>query len=140
MVEDAFTNIQSKIKINVLLSDPFNLTRGVWRGCLFSVLLYINEGEVLYGFINVNKRINGIQTGDNEIINWNRKFCWHHHHLLKRYYLPKVILKLYDDVTSSKINFSKSLALWAGAYKNKISQPGKMKYWKFPLKYLELTL
>ena len=69
MVEDAFTNIQSKIKINVLLSDPFNLTRGVCRGCLFSVLLYINGGEVLYGFINVNKRINGIQTGDNEIIN-----------------------------------------------------------------------
>ena len=31
-----------------------------------------------------------------------------------------MILKLYEDASSSKINFSKSQALWARSYKNRI--------------------
>ena len=61
MVKDACTNIQSKIKINGLLSDPFTLTQEVCQGCLFSMLLYIIAAEVLASFINANKRIKGIQ-------------------------------------------------------------------------------
>ena len=34
---------------------------------LFSMILYIIETEVLASFINANKRIKGIQTGDHEI-------------------------------------------------------------------------
>ena len=67
MVKDVYTNIQSKIKINGLLSDPFTLTREVCQGCLFSMLLYIIAAEVLASFINANKRIKGIQIGDHEI-------------------------------------------------------------------------
>ena len=52
----------------------------------------------------------------------------------------KVILKLYEDASSSKINFSKSQSSWDGAYKNWTDQPGQMKWLKFPLKYLELNL
>ena len=69
MVEDAYTNIQSKIKINGLLSDPFTLTQGVCQGCLFSVLLYIFGVEVLVSFISANKRVKRIQIGDHEILN-----------------------------------------------------------------------
>ena len=54
--------------------------------------------------------------------------------------MPQVILKLYDDAYSSKINFSKRQPLWGAAYKNGIDQPEKMKSWKFPLKYLALIL
>ena len=38
----------------------------------------------------------------------------------------QVILNLYEDVSKSKANFSKSQALQAGAYKNRIDQPGGM--------------
>ena len=41
MVKDVYTNIQSKIKINGPLSDPFTLMREVCHGCLSSMLLYI---------------------------------------------------------------------------------------------------
>ena len=61
MVKGVYTNIQSKIKINGLLSDPFTLTREVCQGCLFSMLLYIIAAEVLVSFINANKRIKGLK-------------------------------------------------------------------------------
>ena len=64
MVEDAYTNIQSKIKINGILPDPFTLTSGVCQRCLLSMLLYIIVTDVLTSFINVIERINGIQVGD----------------------------------------------------------------------------
>ena len=66
MVEDAYTNIQSKIKTNGSLSDLFTITRVVCQGCLFSILLYIIPAEVLASFNNVNKKIKGIQIGDHE--------------------------------------------------------------------------
>ena len=65
MVEDLYANIQSKIKINGIVPDPFTLMRGVW--CLFSMLLYDIVAKVLASFINTNKRIKGIQIGDHEI-------------------------------------------------------------------------
>ena len=67
MVEDAYTIIQSKIKINGLLSDPVTLNRRVFQGCLFSMLLYIIVAKVLASFINANKKIEGIQILDHEI-------------------------------------------------------------------------
>ena len=45
----------------------------------------------------------------------------------------QVILKLYEDASSSKINFS---VLWAGAYKNKIGQPGTIERSQFFIKIL----
>ena len=39
----------------------------VHQGCLFSMLLYNNEAEVLVNFINAYKTIKGIQIGDYEI-------------------------------------------------------------------------
>ena len=59
-VKDVYTNIQSKIKINGLQSDPFTLTWEVCQGYLFSMLLHIISAEVLATLINANKRIKGI--------------------------------------------------------------------------------
>ena len=64
MVKDVYTNIQSKIEINGPLSDLFTLMQKVCQGCLFSMFLFIIAAEVLASFINVNKRIKGIQIGD----------------------------------------------------------------------------
>ena len=124
MVKDAYTNILSKIRTNGFLSDPFTLTQEVCQGHLFSILLYIIATEVLASFNNANKRIKGIQIRDHEIKILN--FADDATIFLRDItYLDRiqVILKLYEDASSSKINFSKSQA------------PAK-----FPLKYLKLTL
>ena len=47
-----FTNIQSKIKINGLLSDPFTLIGGIYQGCPLSMLLYTVAVEVLENIID----------------------------------------------------------------------------------------
>ena len=67
MVKDVYNNIQSKIKINGLLSDPFTVMPEVCQGFLLSMLLYIIAADILARFINVNKRIKGIQIWDHEI-------------------------------------------------------------------------
>ena len=46
-IKVCYNNIQSKIKINGLLSDPFTLMRGVRQVYPLSVLLYIIAAEVL---------------------------------------------------------------------------------------------
>ena len=63
MIKVCYNNIQSKIKINGLLSDPFNIMRGVRQGCSLSMLLYIIAAEVLANFIIADKRVKGVQIG-----------------------------------------------------------------------------
>ena len=48
----------------------------------------------------------------------------------------QVILKLYEEDFSSKINFSKSQALQAVTYKNRTDKPGQMARSKLPIKML----
>ena len=98
-------------KITGLLSDPFTLSQEVCLGCLFSILLYIIVAEVLASFINVNKRMKGIQIGDHKIktVNFANDTTIFLRNItcLGRI---QVILKLYEDSSSSKINFPKSHA------------------------------
>ena len=63
VIKVAYTKLESKIKINGLLSDPltFMLVR---QGCLLFMLLYNIADEVLTNFIKTDKRIKGIQIGD----------------------------------------------------------------------------
>ena len=65
MIKVAYANIESKIKINGLLSDPLTL---MWvpQWCLLSMLLCNIAAEVLANFINADKKIKGIQIGDHE--------------------------------------------------------------------------
>ena len=67
MVKVAYTDIQSEIKINDLLSDPFNLTQGVPQGCPLSMVFYITVAYIFANFMDADKRIKGIQIGDHEI-------------------------------------------------------------------------
>ena len=124
MVKDVYINIQSKIKIHGLLSDPFNLMQEICQGWLLYVLLYIIAAEVLASFINANEKIKGIQIGHHEIkiVNFadDTTIFLRDITCLDRI---QVILKLYEDASSSKVNFSKSQS-----------------FAKFSLKDLKLTL
>ena len=66
MIKVAYTNIESKIKISGLLSDPLFLML-VRHGCLLSKQLQNIVAEVIDNLINADKRIKGIQIGDDEI-------------------------------------------------------------------------
>ena len=66
MIKVAYTNIQFKIKINGLLSDPFTLRQGVCQRYSLLMLLYIISTKVLASFINIDKEIRGIQIRDHE--------------------------------------------------------------------------
>ena len=67
MIQGAYTNIQSNIKVNGLLSGLFPLMRRVHHGWPLSVLLYIIVAEVLAICTDTDTRIKGIQMGDYEI-------------------------------------------------------------------------
>ena len=62
-----YTPIQSKIKINSLLSDPFTLMQGVRQGCPPSLVLYFMAVEVLANFIDADKRMKRVQIGNHQI-------------------------------------------------------------------------
>ena len=69
IIQVAYVNIQSKIS---LLSESFSLMQRVYQGCSLSILLYILSTEVLAIFIDVNKRIKGVEIGghENKILNF----------------------------------------------------------------------
>ena len=108
MVEDAYTNVQSKMKINDFLSCPFNLTRGVCHGCLFSMLLYTITAEVLASFIDANKKIKGILIGDheNKIVNSADETTIFLRGIITCLNRIQVILSWYEDASSPKIKKS----------------------------------
>ena len=120
MIKVAYNNIQSRIKINGFLSDPFTLMRGVRRGCPLSMLLYIVASVLLANFIIADTKIKGIQIGSHEIkvVNFadDTTIFLRDINCLDR---TQTILELYEIASSSKINFSKSHAVWAGEYKNR---------------------
>ena len=66
MIKVVYTNIESKIKINGLLSVPLTLML-VRHGCLLSMLLYNVMAEVLATFNSPVKKIKGIQIGGDKI-------------------------------------------------------------------------
>ena len=91
------------------------------------MLLCIIMAEVLANFIITEKRIKGIQIGNQEIkiVDFadDKIIFLRDINCLNRI---QSILKLYEDASSSKINFTKSQALWAGDYKNRFDKPGDM--------------
>ena len=67
MIKVEYTDIQSKIKINGLLSDSITLTQGVRQGFPLSLVLYIIAAELLANFTDAEKRMKGVQIEDHEI-------------------------------------------------------------------------
>ena len=106
MIQVASVNIQSKIKINGVLSESFTLIQGFHHGCSLSMFLCIIAAEVLAIFIDANTRIKGIQTGDHEIkiVNFaddTTIFLRDFSCLTK----TELTLELSQKASSSKVNF-----------------------------------
>ena len=103
------------------------------------MLLYIIATETLANFIIVDKRIKDIQIGNQEIkiVNFadDTTIFLRDIDCLNRI---QSILKLYEDASSSKINF-KSQALWTGDYKNRFDKPGAMVWSNFSIKILGIN-
>ena len=112
MIKVAYTNIQSKITINGLLSNTFTLMQWVHQGFPLSLVPYIMPAEVLANFIDADEKMKGVQTGDHEIklVNFadditiflGDSTCFNR---------IQVILKPCEEDSSPKINFSKSEVL-----------------------------
>ena len=149
MIKVASTNIESKIKINSLLSDPLTFML-VYQWCLAFMLLYNNTVEVLANFVNVDKTIKGIQIGDNEIKIENFAgnttiFLIRDITCLNRI---QVVLKLYENAKINQFSdnlyqrqfFQKNKPLWVGGCKHRIDQLIQLEQLQFPLKYLKLIL
>ena len=83
--------------------------QGVHQESPFSILLSIIVSDILANLIDADKKINEIQIGDHEIkilnfVDNNSIFSKD----ITRLNRIKVILKLHEDVYSSKENFLKS--------------------------------
>ena len=104
------------------------------------MVLYIIAAEVLANFIIVDKKIKGIQIGNQEIklVNFTDDATTFLRDIdcLNRI---QSILKLNEDASSSKINFTKSQALWAGDYKNRFDKPGAMVWSNLSIKILGIN-
>ena len=74
--------------------------------------MYIIETEVLANFIDADKGIKGVQIGDHEIklVNFADNITIFLEDIAGLNRLP-VILKLYEEASSSKRNFSESQVL-----------------------------
>ena len=123
----SYTNIESKIEIYGLRSDPLT---PVWvrQRCQLSKLIYNFAADVLDNLINANKKIKGIQIGDHEIkiVNFtdNTIIFLRDITCLNRI---QVILRLYEkDKLVQREFFQKAKPLWGGTYKNRIHQPGQL--------------
>ena len=111
MIKVAYTSIKSKIKINGLLSEFFILMQGAHQGCPLSLVLCIMAAEVLANFIDADKRMRQVQIRDHEmkLVNFSDDITIFLGDITF-FNRIQVILKLYEEDSSSKINFSKSQA------------------------------
>ena len=106
-----------------------------------NVVIYQGGYEVLAIFIDANTRIKGVQIWDHEmkILNFPdettifllRDINWHTR--------IRSILKSHEKASSSKTNFSKIQALWAGAYENRIDKSGQIIWSQLYIKTLGVT-
>ena len=55
-----YTNIESKVKCNDFISDPFTPSRGVRQGCPLSALLYVLIAEVFAANVRCDPAIKGV--------------------------------------------------------------------------------
>ena len=122
-------DITSCVKINGILTDEIEITRGVRQEDPLSALLYVIIAEVLGNQIRSNQNISGVTirnieqkilqyADDTQIIVCNNSSITE---VFKQ-------LKLYEKATGAKINIGKTEGLFMGKWKNRHDKPFNCKW------------
>ena len=123
-IKTIYTNIQSKIKINGCMSEPFFLERGVRQGCPLSMPLYVLCAEILANYIRTRTQIKGVQINrheckltqfadDTNLFLVGQKSIDH----------LEDALQLYEEASGAQINIDKCEGMWLGSYIDNTSKP-----------------
>ena len=110
-----YNNIYSRVKVNGFLSTLFLIERGLRQGCPLSAILYVIISEVLNMAINNDPFIKGVVIEGLEIklsqyADDNSCFLIGDKSIFALFDL----LNKFEKATGSKINISKTQALWLG--------------------------
>ena len=110
-----YNSIYSRVKVNGFLSTLFLIERGLRQGCPLSAILYVLISEVLNMAINNDPLIEGVTIEGLEIklsqyADDNSCFLIGD----KSIYALFDLLNKFEKATGSKINISKTQALWLG--------------------------
>ena len=134
-----YTNIESKVKCNDFISDPFTPSRGVRQGCPLSALLYVLIAEVFAANVRCDPAIKGVTVGKTEfkiiqyaddttlLLQGNQSSLAIENHIAN-----------YEKASGAKINKDKSEGLWLGSFKNRPDSPLGFNWKKKTLKILGL--
>ena len=135
-----YTGIQSRVKVNGYVSEPFHLERGVRQGCPLSPLLYVLAAEVFAESVRHDKQVKGITVEKTEfkilqyaddttlILSGDKSIlqCAKH-------------IQLFEKASGAKINLEKSKGLWLGSYKGRADSPLGFDWENKSLKILGIT-
>ena len=135
-----YTDIQSRVKVNGYVSEPFHLERGVRQGCPLSPLLYVLAAEVFAESVRRDKQIKGITVEKTEfkmlryaddttlILSGDKSILQCEKHI-----------QLFEKASGAKINLEKSKRLWLGSYKGRADSPLGFDWENKSLKILGIT-
>jgi hypothetical protein len=130
-VKILYNKVTGRVKINVFLSEEFEIERGVRQGCPLSALLYVLCAEVLAIEIRGNNNIKGYKY--NNLENEHKINSFADDMIFCITTDPSIdelfkVLHLYERATNSKINQDKTKALWIGQWKNRTDKPLGLKW------------
>ena len=125
LIKTAYSGLQSLIKLNGSLTAPFAVSRSLRQGCALSGFLYSLCIEPLLACIRNCTHIDGIKIENTDMVKLsayadditifitsNSSFE----------YLGNII-KLYEQASGAKINFTKSQGLWCGEWISRNDNP-----------------
>ena len=128
---------KSFVKVNGFETTEFDIERGLRQGCALSALLYVLVAEVLGINLRTNRKIKGYKYGNQEYKSSQYAddliMCITDVSSIKEVF---EVFGKYERATNSKLNRSKTEALWVGKWKNRTDTPYNLKWNKYYSKCL----
>ena len=119
-----YSNATTRVKVNGFLSENIPLRRGVRQGCPLSPLRYVLIIEMLALQFRKNPEIVGFTVGGEKIISMH--YADDAVIIIKQNMCSKEVIKditAYERASGAKVNYGKTMGLWAGAWKHRTDAP-----------------